>query len=220
MFGGGVVGLAHAAEAGLPVTIHRPYEITGHSRTGAWNTSSAICAVFDAIAHMGSAPAVPLPLDLVPVDTVTDAIVGIATRLPHLGGVVHLTNPRPAQLSDMVDRMRAAGYAIEDVSYEEWTAALLEHVRRNPAAPIAPFVPLFVTPANEADRSVKELYFDTVFPEVGRTRTDQVWPAWRDSCPPVDDALLDGYLSCLRRSGLLLGSRRGAPVQQARLTRA
>ncbi|MFI0820130.1 amino acid adenylation domain-containing protein [Streptomyces sp. NPDC021098] len=212
--------LGHAAEAGLPVTIHRPYEITGHSRTGAWNTSSAICAVFDAIAHMGSAPAVPLPLDLVPVDTVTDAIVGIATRLPHLGGVVHLTNPRPARLSDMVDRMRAAGYAIEDVSYADWTAALVDHARRNPEAPIAPFVPLFVTPANEADHSVKELYFDTVFPEVGRTRTDQVWPAWQDSCPPVDDTLLDGYLSSLRRSGLLLGSRQAARDQRVRLTRA
>ena len=212
--------LGHAAAAGLPVTIHRPYEITGHSRTGAWNTSSAICAVFDAIAHMGSAPAVPLPLDLVPVDTVTDAIVGIATRLPHLGGVVHLTNPRPALLSDMVDRMRAAGYAVEDVSYEEWTAALVGHVRRNPEAPIAPFVPLFVTPANQAEHSVKEMYFDTVFPEVGRTRTDQVWPAWRDSCPPVDDKLLDGYLSCLRRSGLLLGAQRAAPMERTRLTRA
>ncbi|WP_063736242.1 non-ribosomal peptide synthetase [Streptomyces sp. RTd22] len=211
--------LGHAAEAGLPVTIHRPYEITGHSRTGAWNTSTAICAVFDAIAHMGSAPAVPLPLDLVPVDTVTDAIVGIATRLPHLGGVVHLTNPRPARLSDMVDRMRAAGYAIEDVSYAEWTAALVDHVRRNPEAPIAPFLPLFVTPANETGHSVKELYFDTVFPEVARTRTDQIWPAWRDSCPPVDDTLLDGYLSCLRRSGLLSDSPQAAPERRARLSR-
>ncbi|MGR3934131.1 non-ribosomal peptide synthetase [Streptomyces sp. BRA346] len=206
--------LGHAAEAGLPVTIHRPYEITGHSRTGAWNTSTAICAVFDAIAHMGSAPAVPLPLDLVPVDTVTDAIVGIATRLPHLGGVVHLTNPRPARLGDMVDRMRAAGYAIEDVSYPEWTAALVDHVRRNPEAPIAPFVPLFVTAANEADHSVKELYFDTVFPDIARTRTDQIWPAWRDSCPPVDATLLDGYLSSLRRSGLLVDSRQAAPPEQ------
>ncbi|MFI0773304.1 amino acid adenylation domain-containing protein [Streptomyces sp. NPDC021212] len=206
--------LGHAAEAGLPVTIHRPYEITGHSRTGAWNTSSAICAVFDAIAQMGSAPAVPLPLDLVPVDTVTDAIVGIATRLPHLGGVVHLTNPRPARLGDMVDRMRAAGYAIEDVGYAEWTAALAGHVRRNPEAPIAPFLPLFVTPANEADHSVKELYFDTVFPEVVRTRTDQVWPAWRDTCPPVDDTLLDGYLAALRRSGLLHRSDPNSKVRR------
>ncbi|MGW1373456.1 non-ribosomal peptide synthetase [Streptomyces sp. NPDC002446] len=197
--------LGHAAGAGLPVTIHRPYEITGHSRTGAWNTTSAICAVFDAIVRMGLAPAVPLPLDLVPVDAVTDAIVGIATRLPHLGGVVHLTNPRPGNLGDMVDRMRSAGHRIDEVGYKEWTDALAEHVRAHPTAPIAPFTPLFLTQAKQAGFSVKEMYFDTVFPEVRRTRTDEVWPAWRASCPPVDDALLDRYLTSLTRDGLLLG---------------
>ncbi|MDC7335775.1 amino acid adenylation domain-containing protein [Streptomyces lydicus] len=197
--------LGHAADAGLPVTVHRPYEITGHSRTGAWNTSSAICAVFDAIVRMGVAPAVPLPLDLVPVDAVTDAIVGIATHLPHLGGVVHLTNPRPAVLGDMVARMRSAGHRIDEVSYQEWTDALVGHVHAHPTSPIAPFTPLFLTPANQADFTVKEMYFDTVFPEVRRTRTDQVWPSWRTSCPPVDDALLDGYVTCLKRAGLLLG---------------
>ncbi|MFE0191083.1 amino acid adenylation domain-containing protein [Streptomyces sp. NPDC058989] len=197
--------LGHAAGAGLPVTIHRPYEITGHSRTGAWNTTSAICAVFDAIVEMGVAPAVPLPLDLVPVDAVTDAIVGIATRLPHLGGVVHLTNPRPGSLSDMVDRMRSAGHRIDDVSYKEWTDALVAHVHARPTAPVAPFTPLFLTPAKQAGFSVKEMYLDTVFPEVRRTRTDEVWPSWTASCPPVDDALLDHYLTSLKRDGLLGG---------------
>ncbi|MEU5210060.1 amino acid adenylation domain-containing protein [Streptomyces sp. NPDC020742] len=197
--------LGHAAADGLPVTIHRPYEITGHSRTGAWNTGSAICAVFDAIVRMGKAPAVPLPLDLVPVDAVTDAIVGIATGLPHLGGVVHLTNPRPATLGDMVQRMRSAGHTVDEVSYQEWTEALIDHVHAHPTSPIAPFTPLFHTAAKQADFTVKEMYFDTVFPEVRRTRTDQVWPSWSASCPPVDDALLDGYVSCLKRAGLLLG---------------
>lgn len=195
--------LDNAARAGLPVTVYRPYEVTGDSRTGAWNTTSAICAVFDAIARLGAAPEVALPLDLVPVDHVTDAIVGVATRQPHLGGVLHLTNPRPAWLGDMVDRMRASGHRVADVSYETWVEALLAHVRAHPTAPIAPFVPLFVTPVNQADFSVKEMYFDGIFPEVARTRTDEVWPAWRESCPPVDGALLDLYLTRLRADGLL-----------------
>lgn len=195
--------LGNAERAGLPVTVYRPYEITGHSQTGAWNTTSAICAVFDAIARLGAAPAVPLPLDLVPVDQVTDTVVGVATRQPHLGGVLHLTNPHPATLGDMADRMRAAGHRVEDVGYGEWVEALLAHVREDPTAPIAPFVPLFVTPVNQADFSVKEMYFDGIFPEVARTRTDEVWPAWRESCPPVDSTLLDLYLARLRADGLL-----------------
>jgi amino acid adenylation domain-containing protein/thioester reductase-like protein len=195
--------LQHAAEAGLPVTVHRPYEITGHSQTGVWNTTSAICAFFDAITRLKAAPAVRLPLDLVPVDHVTEAIVSVATRIPQFGGVLHLTNPRPALLGDMVARMRVAGYDIEDVSYQAWVDALLDHVAKNPSAPITPFAPLFVARVNQADITIKEMYFDNVFPIVQRTRTDEVWPEWQATCPPVDDALLDHYIAYLRASGLL-----------------
>ncbi|WP_432108657.1 non-ribosomal peptide synthetase [Streptomyces sp. AA1529] len=195
--------LAQAAAQGLPVTIHRPYEITGDSRTGAWNTTTAICAVVDAVARLGAVPEVPLPLDLVPVDHVASAITRIAMQLPHLGGAVHLTNPRPAMLADMAERMRAAGHTVRTVPYGEWVDMLGEHVRDHPAAPIAPFLPLFVTPARGADFSVKEMYFDSVFPEIHRTRTDEIWPDWARSCPPVDAALLDLYLACLRGDGLL-----------------
>ncbi len=133
--------LAQAAAQGLPVTIHRPYEITGDSRTGAWNTTTAICAVVDAVARLGAVPEVPLPLDLVPVDHVASAITRIAMQLPHLGGAVHLTNPRPAMLADMAERMRAAGHTVRTVPYGEWVDMLGEHVRDHPAAPIAPFLP-------------------------------------------------------------------------------
>ncbi|GAA2621863.1 amino acid adenylation domain-containing protein [Streptomyces axinellae] len=194
--------LADAAAEGLPVTVHRPYEITGHSRTGVWNTT-AICAVIDAMARLGAAPGVPLPLDLVPVDHVARAITGIATRMPRLGGAVHLTNPRPATLGDMADRMRLAGYAVREVAYGEWVEMLGDHVRAHPTAPIAPFLPLFVTPAHGADFSVKEMYFAGVFPDILRTRTDEVWPEWSRTCPPVDADLLDLYLTSLRENGLL-----------------
>ena len=194
--------LGDAAAEGLPVTVYRPYEITGHSRTGVWNTT-AICAVIDAMARLGAAPSVPLPLDLVPVDHVARAITGIATRMPRLGGAVHLTNPRPATLGDMADRMRLAGYALREVSYGEWVEMLGDHVRAHPTAPIAPFLPLFVTPAHGADFSVKEMYFDGVFPDILRTRTDEVWPEWARTCPPVDAELLDLYLASLRGYGLL-----------------
>ncbi|MBE9499900.1 hypothetical protein IHE61_22280 [Streptomyces sp. GKU 257-1] len=47
------------------------------------------------------------------------------------------------------------------------------------------------------------MYFDSVFPEIHRTRTDEIWPDWARSCPPVDAALLDLYLARLRGDGLL-----------------
>ncbi|MFI9586409.1 amino acid adenylation domain-containing protein [Streptomyces sp. NPDC052236] len=195
--------LQHTTADGLPVTVYRPYEIAGHSKTGVWNTTSAICAVFGAMTELGLAPDIPLPLDLVPVDHVAETIVGTALRMPHLGGVLHLTNPRPAHLTDMARRMRAAGYPLNDVPYGHWVKAMLDHVDQHPQAPIAPFAPLFATRVNGSDISIKEMYFDNVFPAIHRSRTDEVVPDWQANCPPVDDALLDHYITYLTSQGCL-----------------
>ncbi|MFI1098514.1 amino acid adenylation domain-containing protein [Streptomyces sp. NPDC020917] len=195
--------LQNAAAAGLPVTVHRPYEITGHSRTGAWNTDTALCAFLDAITRLGVAPDIRLPLDMVPVDFVADAIVGLASTYPHVGGVFHLTNPRPALLADMVDRLRAAGHAIEERPFRTWVDLLLDFVHDCPDAPIGPFAPLFATRANQADISIKELFLDSVFPRLDQARTRQIWPQWQQTCPPVDTALLDHYVRCLHRGGVI-----------------
>ncbi|WP_329575567.1 amino acid adenylation domain-containing protein [Kitasatospora sp. NBC_01250] len=195
--------LQHAARAGLPVTVYRPYEITGHSRTGAWNTDTALCALLDAITRLGAAPAIRLPFDLVPVDSVADAIVGVATTYPHVAGVFHLTNPRPALLCDMVGRLRAAGHTIRELPYRDWVQLVLEHVREHPDTLVAPFAPLFATRANHADISVKELFLESVFPRMDQTRIQQIWPNWKRSCPAVDTALLDHYVHHLHAGGLL-----------------
>ena len=71
--------LRDAAKQGVPVAIYRPYEVMGDQVTGACNTETAICSLFKYIADTGSAPDIPLPLDLVPVDYLSDAIIHIAT---------------------------------------------------------------------------------------------------------------------------------------------
>ncbi|MEU7596511.1 amino acid adenylation domain-containing protein [Streptomyces sp. NPDC039022] len=195
--------LAEAAEAGLPVAVHRPYEVTGEEHTGICNTETAISSLFRVIAETGVAPAVPLPLDFVPVDHVAAAVVHLATHEPADGRTYHLTNPRPARLADMVDRMRAAGYDIRELPYDAWVAELVRHVARNPGSPTAPFVSLCVDRSNKSDISVKEMYLDDVFPRLGRANTER---GLRDSglrCPPTDAALLDRYLAFFRSSGFL-----------------
>ena len=107
--------LGDAAAEGLPVTVYRPYEITGHSRTGVWNTT-AICAVIDAMARLGAATECAASAGSGTRRPRRTGDHRIATRMPRLGGAVHLTNPRPATLGDMADRMRLAGYALREVS--------------------------------------------------------------------------------------------------------
>ncbi|CAM5400235.1 Linear gramicidin synthase subunit D [Streptomyces alboniger] len=194
--------LRHAADAGLPVSVHRPYEVTGDSRSGACNTETAICSLFKMVAETGLAPDIALPMDFVPVDHLAASIVHIATHEP-AGRTYHLTNPCPALLGDVLDRMRAAGYILRRLPYARWVDELVRHVARNPTSATAPFVSLCVDRGHQADITVKEMYLEDTFPRLSRQNTAR---ALRDSglaCPPVDTALLDRYLRYLLTSGYL-----------------
>ncbi|MFI9276173.1 amino acid adenylation domain-containing protein [Kitasatospora sp. NPDC052896] len=195
--------LRGAADQGLPVAVYRPYEITGDRRTGACNTDTAICSLFKTISETGLAPDIPLPLDFVPVDYLADAVVHIATARRTTHRTYHLTNPRPGSLSDMLDRMDAAGHRIRRLPYEEWVGELVRHVAKNPTSPTAPFVSLCVDRCEQADMSVKEMYFEGTFPTVGRDNVERDLATAGLHCPPVDAELLDGYLEYFYLTGYL-----------------
>lgn len=194
--------LREASSRGLPVTIHRPYEVTGEQEYGVCNTDTAICSLFKVFADMGMAPDSPLPLDFVPVDFLANAVVYLATERQATGKVYHLTNPRPADLSDMVARMHAHGFDIRIGSYAEWVGELVRYIAANPAHPAAPFVSLCVDHANHTGMSVKEMYFTDTFPRLGRQNVEEDLAESGLKCPPVD-ALLDLYLEYLFSSGYL-----------------
>ncbi|MCC3779745.1 thioester reductase domain-containing protein, partial [Streptomyces sp. UNOB3_S3] len=206
--------LRHAAEAGLPVAVHRPYEVTGDRATGACNTETAICSLFKTIAETGLAPDIELPMDFVPVDHLAEAVVHIATRRPAGWRVHHLTNPRPAMLSDVLDRMRAAGFAIRTMPYNQWVGELVRHVARNPTSATAPFVSLCVDRSRNADMSVKEMYLKGVFPVLGRRNAEEALDGSGLHCPPVDTALLDRYLEFFFTSGYIPRPTPGQPTPE------
>ncbi|HEY0639604.1 MAG TPA: amino acid adenylation domain-containing protein, partial [Pseudonocardiaceae bacterium] len=195
--------LRNASAAGLPVTVHRPYEITGDRRTGACNTETAICSLFKMIAETGLAPDIPLPMDFVPVDHVADVITHLATTVPAIGRTYHLTNPNPSSLATVLDRMRAAGHEIAELPYDAWVTELVRHVAEHPASATAPFVSLCVDRGNHADMSVKEMYFEGTFPTLGRANLERDLAGSGLVCPPVDAGLLDHYLEFFHSSGYL-----------------
>ncbi|MFF5129274.1 amino acid adenylation domain-containing protein [Streptomyces syringium] len=195
--------LQDAAAQGLPMTIHRPYEVTGDRHSGVCNTETAICSLFKTIAETGVAPGIELPLDFVPVDHVADAVVHIATHRRATGRVLHLTNPRPARLADMLDRMRAAGFPVRTLPYDQWVGELVRHVSRHPTAATAPFVSLCVDRANGSGISVKEMYLEGTFPVIGRENAEAALAGSGLECPPVDARLFDLYLHHFLSTGYL-----------------
>ncbi|MBW1603972.1 thioester reductase domain-containing protein [Streptomyces sp. JJ66] len=202
--------LRHAAHAGLPVTVHRPYEVMGDQSTGVCNTETAICSLLRVVADTTLAPDIALPMDFVPVDYVADAVVTLATSHRADGRTYHLTNPRPAVLRDVLDRMRAAGWTVRTVPYAQWVEHLVRYAGRHPTSPTAPFVSLCVDRCRSAwELSVKEMYLHGTFPALRRDN------AVRDlaglACPPTDAALIDHYLRYLAACGYLPppGGQRG-----------
>ncbi|MET4225002.1 amino acid adenylation domain-containing SDR family oxidoreductase [Oerskovia enterophila] len=205
--------LRSAASRGLPVVVHRPYEITGRTTDGRWNTEAAICAFFKAIVEMGCAPDIDLPLDFVPVDYLAATLVHLAeTRRPE-GQTYHLTNPRYALLGLMVERLRDHGHQIELVGYPTWLAALADFCAARPEHPIVSFLPIFTNVAASSSLTVKELYFEGTFPRFGRERTDEHLAGSGITCPPVDAEMLDAYIRWFHDVGYIARPRVGAATR-------
>lgn len=195
--------LQRAAEQGLPVAVYRPYEVTGDRTHGVCNTETAICSLFKTIAETGLAPDIELPMDFVPVDHLAESVVHIATHRPADGRVYHLTNPRPAMLTDVLDRMRAAGFTLRTLPYAQWVGELVRYVAENPTSATAPFVSLCVDRSRNADMSVKEMYLKGTFPVLGRRNAEEALAGSGLHCPPVDSTLLDRYLEHFFTSGYI-----------------
>jgi amino acid adenylation domain-containing protein/thioester reductase-like protein len=195
--------LRNAARAGLPVTIYRPLDVGGDHRTGAWNTATELCALIRFIADTGLAPDIDLPLDLVPADLCAAAVRHIATHEAAAGHTYHLASPRPAGLTALVERLRAHGYPVTPIPYRAWVDELLRRAIRDPAHPMAPFVPLFVDQCGPAGLTVAETYLGHVFPAYTRTRADQALDGSGIVFPPVDADLLDRHLGRLIQDGYL-----------------
>ncbi|NSC22983.1 amino acid adenylation domain-containing protein [Streptomyces albus subsp. chlorinus] len=201
--------VASAGRRGLPVSIHRPYEVTGTRDRGVWNTDTMMCALFRTIAETGLAPDIPLPLDFVPVDYTAALVTHVVTHNEPDGRVYHLTNPRDARLDLFVDRLRAGGYQVRTVSYEQWVETVARLTAENPEHPMAPYIPMFIEPAHGARMSVKEMYFAGTFPDFDRTNAERAAADSGLVCPPVDARLLDLYLRHFRDVGYLPPPRAG-----------
>jgi amino acid adenylation domain-containing protein/thioester reductase-like protein len=189
--------LLRAAEQGLPVAIYRAADISGDRVHGAWNLATEMCAMKKFVVDTGMAPVAELPLDYTPVDVFAAAVAHIAaTSLPR-GDVYHLTNPGKVNISVLVDRLRAHGHQIREVSWTDWIDEMVRIAIEQPEHPMTPFAPLFIDRCATGQMSVAEMYLEDTFPEFSRTNVEN---ALRDSgieIPPVDAKLLDSYIRYL-----------------------
>jgi amino acid adenylation domain-containing protein/thioester reductase-like protein len=195
--------LRNAARAGLPAAVHRPYEISGDLRLGAWNLESATCALFRVIADTCCAPDIDLPLDFVPVDVLARQIVHIARTQPARSATYHLANPRPATLRDMAERLVAHGYPVTTVPLETWVSEAVRCACDQPGHPFAPFIPLWIDRCPHSGLTVKEMFFSSHFPGFSTANAAAALDGSGIEMPPVDGTMLDSYIRFYQRAGFL-----------------
>lgn len=118
-----------AGERGLPVTIHRPGNLTCHSGTGQFQRnieSNAFYQLIKAMLLLGKAPMADWHVDFTPIDYASAAIARLAVMPETEGQVFHIVNPQQLLYTDLVDMVRDCGYPVELMSMQAYTQWLLD----------------------------------------------------------------------------------------------
>jgi amino acid adenylation domain-containing protein/thioester reductase-like protein len=117
-----------AAREGLPVTIYRIGNVTGHSATGRFQRNieaNAFYRVLKATLLLGSTARAEARVDLSPVDYCGRAVVRLASQANTVGRTLHICNPVQVPSSELVSWVRGLGYAVRELPAEEYRARLL-----------------------------------------------------------------------------------------------
>jgi amino acid adenylation domain-containing protein/thioester reductase-like protein len=188
--------LVHTAgERGLPVTIYRLAEITGHSLTGRWPAEDYLARFLHACLQLGAIPDQDELLYWTPVDFAAQAIVHLAQQPNTAGRTFHLLNPHPIPLYQLAPWLNDLGYPIQAIPYADWQARLIAAATRTPDHPLAALLPLFVEPLPQVGNlTLGELFTQERTPLFTAPHTTRLLAAAGLECPPLDKKLLYTYI--------------------------
>ncbi|WP_263363751.1 thioester reductase domain-containing protein [Nocardiopsis quinghaiensis] len=185
-----------AAERGLPVTVHRPGRIGGHSGTGSGGTDDTLWHLVRAMLVLGAVPesasVSAATVDLVPVDHVARMMVHLSLRPGTAGLTHHLTCRQPVRFTALTDALRRRGHDLAVLPDAEWGERLRRTRERNPeagleaAALLEGLLPTAI--------GLGGLHFDQRNTTAGLADADVGFPV-------VDEALLARYIAYFTESG-------------------
>ncbi|MBD3886057.1 amino acid adenylation domain-containing protein [Phormidium tenue FACHB-886] len=195
--------IAIAQSRGIPASIHRPAWIEGHSQTGVCNSSDFLRSLIKGCIQLGIAPDWNMPIDIVPVDWISRAIVHLSQKNDSSGKAFNFSNPQAITWNQLVNWMHNFSYEIEQVSYEYWLEKVLTYVRAVPEHALYPFLTFLSEKTPEQQMSVPEIYFRTNSIRFDSQNVRSGLANLPCDYPAVDDRLLLTYFSYLIHSGFL-----------------
>ncbi|MBO3461046.1 thioester reductase domain-containing protein [Aetokthonos hydrillicola Thurmond2011] len=190
-----------ASDRGLPVTIHRPPLISGHSKTGICNTDDFICLMIKGCLAMGCFPDVEYMMDMSPVDYVSKSIVHLSKQKESIGKAFHLQHPNPVPFKKLIDWMRSFGFPLELIPYDQWQAQLVNIASvENPLYTLRPFL---LERWSKEQLTIPDLYLQSRRPIISCQDTLDALTGSSIVCPPIDSQLFMTYSAYLIESGFL-----------------
>ncbi|GAB4204739.1 MAG: hypothetical protein OHK0022_30190 [Roseiflexaceae bacterium] len=131
-----------ARDRGLPVTIHRPGFLIGHSANGASATTNYIIVALKGFLELGVLPQLSDILNIAPVDYAAEAIVYLAGKPSAYGKHYHLWNLAPVPMNATYPWIRSFGYDFEVLPYNLAHQRALNVMPDHPLYPILPLLAL------------------------------------------------------------------------------
>lgn len=184
-----------AQKRGLPANIYRPVRIMGDAKTGIIsNLSDSLCSLIKGCIQIRKFPTLYIPITLVPVDYVSQAVIHLSRQDKLLGKAFHLFNPHTISWQTLFNQVRSLGYSLEEVSYDDWLAELKNKASQQPEDKLYPFLLLFLRSPNNL--MAKKPLFDA-------HRTLEELASASIVCPKIDTELLPTYLGYFQKIGYI-----------------
>ena len=203
--------LMHAAAArGLPVTIHRPGRVSGHSVTGIGSTNIGFWHFVRSMLLLQAAPELRSDrLTLAPVDYVAQALVALIER-GDPGATYHLSNRMQTSISAILEAARRAGHRLELMPFDAWRGRLTKTAeeRAKQGDDSLSSILLLAEHLNKYDGAQVES-------ALGQEGTEAALAGSNISPPPITDAVLDRYVAHFIKVGFFPAAGHG-PEMPAR----
>jgi amino acid adenylation domain-containing protein/thioester reductase-like protein/non-ribosomal peptide synthase protein (TIGR01720 family) len=113
-----------AQSRGVPAAIYRLCLISGSPQSGMGNPTDFLSRFITACLRLGCTPDIDLPINILPVDYVSRAIVALSLQQDALGRSINLVHDKPMSLRSLSDYLiswgQTSGIPLQKVSFESW----------------------------------------------------------------------------------------------------
>ncbi|MFI1436639.1 amino acid adenylation domain-containing protein [Streptomyces lydicus] len=188
-----------ARDRGVPVTVQRPWMITGHTQTGAAHETDYLYVYLKGFLDLGVLPLFNDVINAVPVDYTAEAIVYTSLREENFGKNFNITNPRPTTMSQCYEWLRSYGYILNVIDEEEARQRALDVEQDHILYPMTPMLRVASMRHAALDPELQK----RVDPADECCVLAEALEGSGITCPPVDEAWAHSCFRYLVETGFL-----------------